>query len=411
MPQTRSNHPDSAPSLHIIGVGPGDPELITVKGLNALQQAEVVFAPIAAEGKPSIAQGIIHRWLRPEQQVIPILTPMVQDEATLNRARDAAAHVIAQHLRPNRHGAYIILGDPMLYGTFTPLAKRLREIAPEVEQHIVPGIPAVVAAAAATATPLASGSERFIILPGLRERSRNTLLRLLRQFANVAIMKAGPAFPTLVETLDEVGLVANTVYVENLGQPNEIVVRGEALRELPPEKRPYLSLMLVRNHNAGKARLRSASASHTYPAYLINLHEKRVVVVGGGPVGERKVRGLLAAGARPTLISPNATPQLRAWEQENRVSWRQKSYEAEDLTGARLIFVATDDPTLNARIAADAANAGILCNVADNATLGDFHVPAVHRSQGLVISVGTEGKAPARASTIRDRIAAWLQHE
>ncbi len=79
-----------------------------------------------------------------------------------------------------------------------------------------------------------------------------------------------------------------------------------------------------------------------------------------------------------------------------------------DVYAADMVFAATDDKALNERIAADAADAGAWCNVADDPHLGDFHVPAVHRAQGLVVGVGTEGKAPARASAIRDRIARWL---
>ena len=397
------------PTLHIIGVGPGDPELITVKGLNALQQADVIFAPTAAEGKPSIAQHIIQRWLRPDQRLVPILTPMVQDDSVLAAARENAARTLTRELLPDHHGAYIILGDPMLYGTFTPLAERLQTLAPEMQLTFVPGIPVVMAAASATGTPLASGSERFVILPGLRERSRTTLQRLLRQFAGIAIMKAGPAFPMLMETLEEIGLLGSTIYVEKLGLPDEVVVRGEDLRELPREKRSYLSLMLVHNPTSGLGGQPAPQRpAPTYPAYLINLEKKRIVVVGGGPVGERKVRGLLAAGARPILISPQATEQLQAWAEEGRLEWQAKRYEAKDLAAADMVFVATDEPELNARVAGDAATAAALCNVADNAVLGDFHVPAVHRGNGLVISVGTEGKAPARASTIRDKIAAWL---
>ena len=402
-------HPDRlpTPSLTIIGVGPGDPELLTIKGLNALLASDVIFAPIAAEDKPSIALSIIRRWVRPEQRVVFIHSPMVRDEAVLQEARQQAAEIIVRELAPNRRGAYILLGDPMLYGTFTPIARRLRIIAPDIQQTIVPGVTAISAAAAATETPLASGSERVVILPGLRERSRNTLLRLLRQFSQVAILKAGPVFPMLAETLEAVGMLENAVYVENLGLPGERVVRGEALLQMPRQKRPYLSLMLVNNPNAGNS-VTDVERSSTYPAYLTNLDQKRVVVVGGGSVGERKVRGLLAADAQPVLISPDVTPQLQNWVQEGLLEWRRRGYAPADVQNAHLVFAATDDPALNARIARDASVAGAWCNVADNGVLGDFHVPAVHRGDGFVISVGTNGKAPARASTLRDRIAAWL---
>jgi len=406
-----ASHQESHPLLTILGVGPGDPDLITVKGLKALQTADVIFAPVAAENKPSIALDIVREWLRPEQRIIPILTPMVRDKQALTQARRRAAETIVRALQPDRRGAYIILGDPMLYGTFTPIAEHLRALAPTIQQRIVPGVTAISAAAAATETPLASGSERLAVLPGLRERSRNGLIRLLRGFAHVAIMKAGPAFPMLTEVLDEAGLLEQTVYVEHVGLPGERIVYGKELKKMPAEKRPYLSLMLVHNPHAKGAgsHRRAESGARTYPAHLINLAQKRIVVVGGGPVGERKVRGLLAAGAQPILISPQATEQLRAWRDEGRIQWLARAYETLALLGADMVFAATDDAQLNARIAADAAAAGAWCNVADDANLGDFHVPAVHRTQGLVISVGSEGRAPARAASVRDRIAHWLR--
>jgi precorrin-2/cobalt-factor-2 C20-methyltransferase len=405
------SHPDllPTPSLTIIGVGPGDAELITVKGLHALQAADVIFAPIAAAGKSSIAQSIIQPWLRPDQRIVPILTPMVQDEEVLGAARLAAAQTIARELAPDRRGAYIILGDPMLYGTFTPIAAHLRTIAPEIEQRIVPGVTAISAAAAATETPLVSGAERLAILPGLRERSRTGLMRVLRQFGRVAIMKAGPAFPWLVEMLAELDLLEDAVYVERLGLEGERIVQGRDLTQLPSEKRTYLSLMLLRNPLKSSSRPSSLAAGVTYPVHLTHLAESRIVVVGGGAVGERKVRWLLAADARPILISPEATVQLQRWAVSGRLTWQARAYRPEDVQGVRLVFAATDDAGLNARIAQDAAAAGAWCNVADNARLGDFHVPAVHRTQGVVVSVGTEGQAPARASAIRDAIARWLK--
>lgn len=86
----------------------------------------------------------------------------------------------------------------------------------------------------------------------------------------------------------------------------------------------------------------------------------------------------------------------------------QRSYQAGDLTGARLVFAATNDRAVNARIAAAASAAGALCNVADDPSDGDCHVPAVHRSGGITIAVSSHGAAPARAAAIRDAIAEWL---
>jgi cobalt-precorrin 5A hydrolase/precorrin-3B C17-methyltransferase len=146
----------------------------------------------------------------------------------------------------------------------------------------------------------------------------------------------------------------------------------------------------------------------SYPIVLTNLHGARVVVVGGGAVGERKVRGLLAAGAAVRLISPAATPELRALAASSAIEWEARPYRPGDLAGARLVFTATDRRAVNAEVAAAAAALGLLCNVADDPLAGSFHLPAVHRAPGLVVAVSTEGASPARAKRLRDQIADWL---
>jgi cobalt-precorrin 5A hydrolase / precorrin-3B C17-methyltransferase len=146
-----------------------------------------------------------------------------------------------------------------------------------------------------------------------------------------------------------------------------------------------------------------------YPIYLNRIQGVPVVVVGGGVVGERKVKGLLAAGAQIRLISPTATPYLQALAADGQIDWTARPYHDDDLAGAALAFAATNDRATNAAIARQARHAHILCNVADRPDEGDFHVPAVLRHEDLIIAVGTGGQSPRRARTVRDRIADWLR--
>ena len=145
-----------------------------------------------------------------------------------------------------------------------------------------------------------------------------------------------------------------------------------------------------------------------YPITLTNLRGALVVVVGGGAVGARKLRGLLAIGAVVRLISPAVTPELRALADSGAITWHARAYQPGDLTGARLVFTATDQRAVNAQVADDAAALGLLCNVADDPRAGDFHLPAVYREPGLLVAVSTAGASPARAKRLRDQIAAWL---
>ncbi len=150
-------------------------------------------------------------------------------------------------------------------------------------------------------------------------------------------------------------------------------------------------------------------AVSVYPIYLTQVDGALAVVVGGGRVATRKVRGLLAAGARVRVVSPTLTETLQAWAAEDRLEWVARPYAPGDLEGAVLAFAATDQRAVNAQVAQDAARLGILCNVADAPQEGTFHVPAVARHQGMVVAVGSGGMDPGRAKRIRDEILQWLR--
>jgi cobalt-precorrin 5A hydrolase/precorrin-3B C17-methyltransferase len=145
-----------------------------------------------------------------------------------------------------------------------------------------------------------------------------------------------------------------------------------------------------------------------YPIFLTHLADVQVVVVGGGRVAARKVAGLLAAQAQVTVVSPALTPELAALHAAGRIAWQPRPYAPGDLVSARLAFAATDDRAVNAAVAQEAAQRGLLCNVADAPDEGSFHVPAVYRQEELVVAVGSSGTAPGRARAVRDRLAAWL---
>ncbi|MDQ2997247.1 MAG: bifunctional precorrin-2 dehydrogenase/sirohydrochlorin ferrochelatase [Chloroflexota bacterium] len=145
-----------------------------------------------------------------------------------------------------------------------------------------------------------------------------------------------------------------------------------------------------------------------YPITLTNLRGALMVLVGGGAVGTRKLRGLLAVGAAVRLISPAVTPELRALADSGAITWHTRAYQPGDLAGARLVFAATNQRAVNAQVADDAAALGLWCNVADDPRAGDFHLPAVYREPGLLVAVSTAGANPARAKRLRDQIANWL---
>jgi hydroxymethylbilane synthase len=141
-----------------------------------------------------------------------------------------------------------------------------------------------------------------------------------------------------------------------------------------------------------------------YPIHL-SVEGRRAVVVGGGPIGERKVRGLLEAGADVTLISPHATPELTRLADERRLRWLERTYAPGDIAGALLAFAATNDPGVNADVVAEAQAHGVLVNDASVAERGNFITPALHRAGQLLVTVTSSGLSPSFTKRIRDELA------
>ena len=147
-----------------------------------------------------------------------------------------------------------------------------------------------------------------------------------------------------------------------------------------------------------------------YPL-LLELEGRRVVVVGGGVVGQRKVESLLAVGAVVTVVSPEVTPALRAYAETGRVALVERAYREGDLAGAALVFTALDDPRATAVIAADAQRRGIWLNAADDPRYCSFILPAVVRRGPLTISIASGGATPALTRALREHLEAALGAE
>jgi precorrin-2 dehydrogenase/sirohydrochlorin ferrochelatase len=143
-------------------------------------------------------------------------------------------------------------------------------------------------------------------------------------------------------------------------------------------------------------------------SYLVNLvmEGKPVVVVGAGRVAGRKVEGLLAAGARVTVVAPRAGPEIQALTEAGRIRVLRKLYAKGDLEGALLAVAATDDEAVNAAVSEDAQALGVLINVVDKPALCTFTLPAVVRRGELTLAVATEGRCPSLARAIREELEA-----
>ena len=232
-------------TLTVVGVGPGDPELITIKGVRRLQAADVIIAPRAKGTDTSQAELVAAPWLNLEwQQVIPLEFPLKMSSDALDQMWGEAAEQLAGHLLEGQELVYLIVGDPLLFGSFVYLWEQLTERYPQIPVQVIPGISSVNAGAAAAGVPLALGSTRVALLPATYEDDPDILRRMLADFETVVMLKAGRSFKRLFPFLEVEGLLPYTTVVERASLPNQRIFHDawEALEA----KLSYWTLLIVR---------------------------------------------------------------------------------------------------------------------------------------------------------------------
>jgi precorrin-2 dehydrogenase/sirohydrochlorin ferrochelatase len=140
-----------------------------------------------------------------------------------------------------------------------------------------------------------------------------------------------------------------------------------------------------------------------FPMFL-KLSARPCLVVGAGTVGESKITSLLEAGAKISVVAPEATPQVRGWAHSKEIKWRQRSFKPNDLEGMFLVVAATSSTKVHKRIFKEAARRGVLCNIVDVPPLCDFYYPAVVQRGPLQIAISTSGQSPALAQRLRKQL-------
>lgn len=225
-----------------LGVGPGDPELLTLKAHRILQQADVLCVPVTKMEKKSLALSIVAPYIKEDKQVQELHMPMTQDAQTLIACWDEGAEQMLKLLQQGKNVAFLTLGDPSLFSTYTYLMTRIRSLDSEITIETIPGITSLAAAAGRINLPLAEGDETLTIVPALRHPE--DLRSILRQNQNVVLMKVSHQFPELVRVLEEEGRIGKAVMVTRCGQPNEKITTD--LTKLIDQKIDYMSLIIVK---------------------------------------------------------------------------------------------------------------------------------------------------------------------
>jgi siroheme synthase-like protein len=147
-----------------------------------------------------------------------------------------------------------------------------------------------------------------------------------------------------------------------------------------------------------------------YPIFL-NLDKRRCLVVGGGRVAEHKVKGLLQAGARVTVVSPDLTKILGTWAKQEKMRHVARRYRASDLARHELVFVATDDRQVNQAVYRDGKKQDVWVNAADDPARCDFILPSVLRRGELVVAIATGGSSPALSRAIREELEHYFTED
>ena len=224
-----------------IGVGPGDPDLITVKALRALEAAPVVAFPAGRGGQPGVAQTIIAPWLRSTQLTVPLDFPYVQAPAVLQAAWEKAAVDLWPYLVQGQDVVFATEGDVSFYSTFTYLAQTLQHQHPEVTVQAIPGICSPLAAAAALGLPLTVQAERLLILPALYRVS--DLSTAIAQADVIVLMKVGSVYAQVWQVLAQHQLLSRSTVVVHATRPDQRIYQDLSL--YPDLPLPYFSLLIV----------------------------------------------------------------------------------------------------------------------------------------------------------------------
>ena len=227
--------------LYGIGVGPGDPELLTLKAVRALGEVDVVFAAASTKNDYSTALSIARPHLREDVRVENLGFPMTKDKDALEAAWQKNAEIVARELDQGLNGAFLTLGDPLTYSTYGYLQRTLLTLDPDARLQAIPGITSFHAAAARIGLVLAESKESLLITSGVADPQ--ALEAQLDVADNAVILKAYKNFEEIRATLERLRLDDKTVLVSRLGLEGESILTD--IKDAPA-KPHYFSLALVK---------------------------------------------------------------------------------------------------------------------------------------------------------------------
>ncbi len=213
------------PGLIGIGVGPGDPDLLTVKAVKAIQNADIIMCPASKEDRPSIALSVVSSLIdkSKNQEIVKLIFPMTKDKDVLEATWKKNAKIMAEKVLLEKNVVYLTVGDPYLYSTWIYMHKDLKENYPDMEISVIPGIVSIFTFASKVGISIAEGAEKVAIIPSCYDLS--SVKEIAKYSETMVFLKDGRYFDQVITVLKEAGFPDDSIFAigQDLGTENEII--------------------------------------------------------------------------------------------------------------------------------------------------------------------------------------------
>jgi len=237
--------------LFCIDCGPGDPDLLTLKALNLIQDAEVIFVPTSRPNKESIALSIVHKFIMSKTLIKNLIFPMVKDKESLQNQWKYNAEEIVKVVREGKRAIYLTVGDPSLYSTWTYIHREIRKNHSDIEIEIIPGIPSIFAFAAEARLSLVEGDETLTIVPACYDL--NKVKNTAKSSDTIVFLKDGRYFDNVIEMLSDVGFNDDSqIAIATDVSTDKNILEMKTLGNIKGKKQQtqkYFSIMVVKRND------------------------------------------------------------------------------------------------------------------------------------------------------------------
>jgi precorrin-2/cobalt-factor-2 C20-methyltransferase len=235
--------------LFCVGCGPGDPDLLTVKAVSVIKNAEIIMCPTSKEGKPSIALSVVDSIIDHSKnpKIVNLVFPMTKDKDILADTWKHNTKILAESVLSGKRVVYLTIGDPYLYSTWIYLHKELESNYPEIKISVIPGIVSMFTFASKVGISLAEGAEKFAVIPSCYDLTQ--VKEIAKNCDTMVFLKDGRYFDQVIRLLKEAGFPDSSLFAigQDLGTDHEIVRRltlGEVTQKTLTTK--YFSIMVVK---------------------------------------------------------------------------------------------------------------------------------------------------------------------